>query len=98
MSGAIYEWCPGCETKSLYVGEEDVPDGVEVWHQDCRIRATQQAVEAERERIRQITLAFAAAWDAHKAACAEHGWEVPGISAYRAGWNDLADLIGGDEQ
>jgi hypothetical protein len=35
MSGANYEYCPGCESKALYMGEYDVPDGVEVWHGKC---------------------------------------------------------------
>lgn len=35
MSGANYEYCPGCDNKALYVGEEEVPDGVVVWHETC---------------------------------------------------------------
>jgi len=35
MSGANYEYCPGCDSKALYTGEEDVPDGVVIWHQAC---------------------------------------------------------------
>jgi hypothetical protein len=35
VSGANYEFCPGCDLKALYMGEEDVPDGVEVWHEKC---------------------------------------------------------------
>jgi hypothetical protein len=35
MSGANYEFCPGCDSKALYMGEEEVPDGVVVWHEKC---------------------------------------------------------------
>lgn len=37
MSGANYLYCPGCETKALYVGDDDLPDGIEVWHAACRL-------------------------------------------------------------
>jgi hypothetical protein len=36
MSGSNYESCPGCDRKALYVGDQDVPEGVEVWHAACR--------------------------------------------------------------
>ena len=51
MSGANYEWCPVCDTKVLYVGEEDVPAGVMVLHKACQDRAIAEAVAAERERL-----------------------------------------------
>lgn len=58
MSGANYEWCPGCERKALYVGEDDVPDGVEVWHAECRAKAEASAAagaaSVQRELDRQL--------------------------------------------
>jgi hypothetical protein len=35
MAGANYEYCRFCDSKALYVGEEDVPDNVEVVHIAC---------------------------------------------------------------
>lgn len=40
MSGANYEYCPGCDQKALYVGDQDVPEGVEAWHAKCRVERT----------------------------------------------------------
>ena len=51
MSGANYEYCPVCDMKALYIGEEDVPAGVVVLHKACQDRAIAGAVIAERERI-----------------------------------------------
>lgn len=35
MSGANYAFCPGCGKKALYVGEQDLPENVSVYHDDC---------------------------------------------------------------
>lgn len=35
MSKANYALCPGCGGKALYVGEDDLPPDVEVWHRSC---------------------------------------------------------------
>lgn len=51
MSYADYEICPGCDRKALYSGEEDVPEGIEVWHASCRAEQATAAATAERERI-----------------------------------------------
>ena len=51
MSGANYEYCPVCDTKALYVGEEDLPPGVVIMHETCRVKETAQAAAAEREKV-----------------------------------------------
>lgn len=35
MSSANYAHCEGCERKAFYAGEEDIPEGVVIWHQAC---------------------------------------------------------------
>ena len=35
MSGANYEYCPVCDRKALYVGEDDIPDGIVIMHKAC---------------------------------------------------------------
>lgn len=56
MSAGNYEYCPGCENKALYVGEEEVPGNLEVWHSACVVSATIAAANAETDRIRQMAL------------------------------------------
>lgn len=54
MSGANYWHCPGCDQKALYAGEEDAPEGVEVWHAACRA-ATPAPLHADPAVICQAT-------------------------------------------
>lgn len=39
MAGANYEWCSVCDSKALYVGEDDTPNVVvlhlKCWRQVC---------------------------------------------------------------
>ncbi|MBO0813610.1 MAG: hypothetical protein J2P30_00425 [Actinobacteria bacterium] len=51
MSGANYMWCPVCGTKALYVGEEDIPEGIVIAHGACLDKAVDAATTAERDRI-----------------------------------------------
>lgn len=51
MSGSNYEFCGGCDSKALYMGEEEAPDGVEVWHEKCLAERIASAVAGERSRI-----------------------------------------------
>jgi hypothetical protein len=53
VSGANYEYCPGCDMKALYVGEEDVGDVV-VFHADCHRQLIASAVATEFTRIRHL--------------------------------------------
>jgi hypothetical protein len=64
MSGANYEFCPGCDSKALYMGEEDVPDGVVVWHEKCLAGAKENSRLVTMNRI---------AWALQAAAIAQHG-------------------------
>ena len=36
MSEANYAYCPVCDTKALYTGEDDLPEGVLVMHDKCQ--------------------------------------------------------------
>lgn len=60
MSGANYEYCPVCDQKALYVGEEDV-GAVVVIHEACleqeREAVAARAAAAERARIRSAVCA-----------------------------------------
>jgi hypothetical protein len=60
MSGANYEYCGFCDSKAFYVGEEDVPEGVEVVHTDClerdraaRERQLREQIAREIEAVRR---------------------------------------------
>jgi hypothetical protein len=55
MSGANYMYCLVCDSKAVYVGEDDWPDGVAVIHVKCHEDATAAAVAAEMARL--VTLA-----------------------------------------
>lgn len=82
MSGANYEYCPVCDRKALYVGDEDIPAGVVVLHKACadqeRSRAVAAAAAAERERVTAIL-----------AAEIQHRRTLSGDSVYQLG--KLAD-------
>ena len=54
MSAANYEFCPMCDQKALYVGEEDMPDDLVVLHKACQELALAEAVAAEQAKITRV--------------------------------------------
>ena len=98
MSGANYEYCPVCDRKALYVGDEDIPDGTVVLHKACadqeRSRAVAAAAAAERERIRQLADSLGAGYE-ERQPCSCGGKLCRGI-LIRA-HAPFADLIGDDD-
>src|SRR5260221_8631135 len=107
MAGANYEYCPVCDTKALYIGEDDIPDGVVVLHESCRQRETAAAVAAERERITRVLLGCQSCGKIHEsrqagglrtAADPDDGHPyLPPVSTDRpAERRRIADLIAGD--
>ena len=35
MAHADYEHCPGCDGKTIYMGDSECPEGVVTWHEEC---------------------------------------------------------------
>ena len=66
MSGANYEFCPGCDRKAFYAGDADVPETVVIWHQACLDKRITEAAAAERERCadlaRQVHATFTSSY------------------------------------
>jgi len=99
MSGANYEYCPGCDTKALYTGEEDMPADVVILHKACQDRAIAEAVTAERERIQRLgasPLAGKCAYEAFAAVTRQSlnlpPWEsIP--PDFHVDWQATADAV-----
>jgi hypothetical protein len=79
VSGANYEFCLICDSKAVYVGEDEWPEGVAVIHVKCHQEAIATAVADERERIAKLA-------DDHAAAYTR-------TSDTEATWHLFADLI-----
>ena len=99
MSGANYEYCPVCDMKALYTGEEDMPAGIVVLHKACQDRAIAEAVTAERERIQRLgasPLAGKCAYEAF-AAATRHSLNLPPWERLppdvHADWQATADAV-----
>lgn len=61
MSYADYAHCPGCDGKALYLGDSDVPEGVEAWHSGClKERIASAAAPVADVRARDSLLLLAA--------------------------------------
>jgi hypothetical protein len=54
MSSANYAHCEGCERKAFYTGEEDIPEGVVIWHETCLAARDHAAVTVSRADIRAV--------------------------------------------
>ncbi len=54
MSGGNYEYCDVCDQKALYVGEDDIPEGVIVTHRACQDRLMTEAARVERDQIARL--------------------------------------------
>ena len=46
MAYADYEHCPGCDGKTIYMGERDCPEDVQTWHEKCLAAEIAKRIDA----------------------------------------------------
>jgi hypothetical protein len=50
MSKANYALCEGCDNKAFYTGEDDLPEGIVVWHEACLAKSRKAELDPVRNR------------------------------------------------